>query len=233
MELTTQQIYALFGIGLAVVILIGITYCTALKTGSASGFELGRTSATNYWRPLYQVKRDQLLTAQQLLDSRNRELLTLRRNIQTEADDHAEVERGLLQRLAAAAPLGDEDQAALEAIANKLELAADTWQAFPTGSDHARFARQLAQLAHNMAQRLAAAQANQQPHPDSELIDWLASGTEQWRSEEGHYLAIPYDDSAIDNGNLRQALRELMKQEAFDVETSTRFFRQHHAEAAA
>lgn len=233
MELTNPQLYALFGAAIAVLILIGITYCAGLSTGESAGYEQGRMAATDHWRRICSETRAELTSSLQRLDSREREIKTLRRNIQAEADDHDQVERGLLQRLAAAAPLGDEDQATLEAIANKLELAADTWQAFPTGGDHARYARQLAQLAHNMAQRLKTASANTLPHPDSELIDWLEGGIEQWWNEETHYLAIPYDDAAIENGNLRQALRELMKREAFDVETATRFFRQHHAEAAA
>lgn len=172
MELTNPQLYALFGAAIAVLILIGITYCAGLKTGHSSGWQEGRQAGTNYWRPLFQEKRDERLEALDLLDKRERELATLRRNIQAEADDHAEVERGLLQRLAAAAPFNDEDQATLQAIAAKLELAADTFAGIGVG-DHARFARQLAQHALNMAQRLHAAAANTLPHPDSELIDWL------------------------------------------------------------
>ena len=173
MELTNPQLYALFGAAIAVLILIGITYCAGLKTGKGAGYEQGHEAATNHWRINYIEKRDQLTEAQQRLDMLAREAATLRRNIQAEADDHAEVERGLLQRLAAAAPLSDEDEATLQAIARKLELAAETWQAFQTGGDHARFARQLAHHALNMAQRLRAAATNTQPHPDSELIDWL------------------------------------------------------------
>lgn len=172
MELTNPQLYALFGAAIAVLILIGITYCAGLKTGKGAGYEQGREAATDHWRRIYTATRDERLDALDKLDKSLRETVALRRKIQAEADDHAEVERGLLQRLAAAAPFNDEDQATLQAIAAKLELAADTFAGIGVG-DHARFARQLAQHALNMAQRLQAAAANTLPHPDSELIEWL------------------------------------------------------------
>lgn len=172
MELTNPQLYALFGAAIAVLILIGITYCAGLSTGKSAGYEQGRMAATNHWRSIYTETRDERLEALDKLDKSLREAVALRRKIQAEADEHAELERGLLQRLAAAAPLSDEDQTTLQAIAAKLELAADTFAGIGVG-DHARFARQLAQHALNMAQRLHAAAANTLPHPDSELIDWL------------------------------------------------------------
>lgn len=180
MELTTQQIYALFAIGVCIAVALGITYCAGLKTGNASGYKYGRTTAGKHWRCVIAVMRTTHAETAHQLDAREREIRTLRANIKAEGEDHADVERGLLQRLAAAAPLSDEDQAILEAIAAKLELAAETWQAFPTGADHARFARQLSQHALNMAQRLKAAQANTKPHPDTELIEWL--------HEEAHFF---------------------------------------------
>lgn len=211
MELTTQQIYALFGIGLAVVILIGITYCTAFKTGHSSGWQEGRQAGTNYWRPLFQEKRDERLEALDLLDKRERELATLRRNIQAEADDHAEVERGLLQRLAAAAPFNDEDQATLQAIAAKLELAADTFAGIGVG-DHARFARQLAQHALNMAERLRAAAANTLPHPDSELIDWLDKHGTYRGDEETAEVRFPVATHNEGFSHLRDIVRLAIQQ---------------------
>jgi hypothetical protein len=214
MELTNPQLYALFGAAIAVLILIGITYCAGLKTGHSSGWQEGRQAGTNYWRPLFQEKRDERLEALDLLDKRERELATLRRNIQAEADDHAEVERGLLQRLAAAAPFNDEDQATLQAIAAKLELAADTFAGIGVG-DHARFARQLAQHALNMAQRLHAAAANTLPHPDSELIDWLdQEGSVDFDLETAtiRFLCTPADEQGI------SSLRALLRQAKADSE---------------
>lgn len=179
MELTTHQIYALFGM-LAFMALLGfIAYRAGLTTGNACGYQLGRTTAAKHWRSLIAAMREEHTGTARKLDAREREIQTLRRNIQTEAEDHAKVEEGLLQRLAAAAPLSDEDQATLEAIASKLDLAADTWAGLQCG-DHARYARQLGAHALNMAHRIKTALANTLPHPDSELIDWL--------HEEAHFF---------------------------------------------
>ncbi|TXI34747.1 MAG: hypothetical protein E6Q69_03085 [Aquipseudomonas alcaligenes] len=214
MELTNPQLYALFGAAIAVLILIGITYCAGLKTGKGAGYEQGHEAATNHWRINYIEKRDQLTELQQRLDILAREAATLRRNIQAEADDHAEVERGLLQRLAAAAPLSDEDEATLQAIAGKLELAASTFAGLGSG-DHARYARQLAQHAINMAQRLHAAAANALPHPDSELIDWLdQEGSVDFDLETAtiRFLCAPADEQGI------SSLRALLRQAKADSE---------------
>lgn len=186
MELTNPQLYALFAIAISMIVLGGIAYCLGLKTGHAAGQEHMRATGLRDWKRRYQQLHDDkqaqgldLAEAKRRLDCQTRELATLRRNIQAEADEHSKVEQGLLQRLTAAAPLTDEDQATLEAIAAKLELAASTFAGLGSG-DHARFARQLQQYALNMAQRLKAAQANTKPHPDTELIEWL--------HEESHFF---------------------------------------------
>jgi hypothetical protein len=228
MELTNPQLYALFGAAIAVLILIGITYCAGLSTGESAGYEQGRMAATDHWRRICAETRAELTSSLRQLDSRERELATLRRNIQAEADDHAEVERGLLQRLAAAAPLSDEDEATLQAIAGKLELAASTFAGLGSG-DHARYARQLAQHAINMAQRLHAAAANALPHPDSELIDWLdQEGSVDFDLETAtiRFLCAPADEQGI------SSLRALLRQAKADSEE---IYRNHTAalEAAA
>ena len=74
MELTNPQLYALFGSAIAVLILIGITYCAGLKTGHSSGWQEGRQAGTNYWRPLFQEKRDERLEA---LDLRNGDVISV------------------------------------------------------------------------------------------------------------------------------------------------------------
>lgn len=214
MELTNPQLYALFGNAIAVLILIGITYCAGLKTGKGAGYEQGHEAATDHWRRIYTATRDERLDALDKLDKSLRETVALRRKIQAEADDHAEVERGLLQRLAAAAPFNDEDQATLQAIAAKLELAADTFAGIGVG-DHARFARQLAQHALNMAQRLHAAAANTLPHPDSELIDWLEAEASIGSSVDHvtlRFLCAP------NCGETSRSLRAILRQAKADSE---------------
>lgn len=141
------------------------------------------------------------------LDAREREIQTLRRNIQAEAEDHAKVEEGLLKRLAATAPLSDEDQATLEAIASKLELAADTWAGLQCG-DHARYARQLGAHALNMAHRIKTALANTLPHPDSELIDWLDLESNFFCDGASAQISFPFFGDTASDSQLRAVLRQ-------------------------
>ncbi len=172
MELTTQQLYALFAMLSTSALAALIFYCIGLRTGKAAGYEQGRETSANHWRKLLDSKRIKLEEATTNAGNRLRELLTLRENIKAEAEDHAKVERGLLNRLAAAAPLSDEDHAVLLAVGAKLELAADTFAGIGA-PDHARFSRHLQAQVLDMADRIKKAQANTQPHPDTELIEWL------------------------------------------------------------
>lgn len=59
-------------------------------------------------------------------------------------------------------PFTEEDHATLVAIANKLELAANTFAGLNAG-DHTRFSRQLQQRAQDMAEQLQAALQHQNP----------------------------------------------------------------------
>lgn len=170
--MTTPQIYGLFAMLTAALIAGIIFYCIGLRTGQAAGYELGRETSGRYWRKLLKAKTAVVEDLATTADIRLRELLTQRDNLKAEAADHAQVERGLLQRLAAAAPLSDEDLAVLLAVANKLDLAADTFAGL-NSHDHARFSRQLQAQVLDMLDRLKLAQANTKPHPDSELIEWL------------------------------------------------------------
>nr|WP_256836288.1 hypothetical protein [Pseudomonas oleovorans] len=169
---TTPQIYGIFA-ALSCAALAGfIFYCIGLRTGKAAGYEPGRETSANHWRKLLDAKRIKLEEVSTTAGNRLRELLTLRNNIKAEAEDHAKVERGLLNRLAAAAPLGDEDHAVLIATGAKLELAAGTFAGLGS-HEHARFSRHLMAQVLDIADRIKKAQANTQPHPDTELIEWL------------------------------------------------------------
>lgn len=169
---TTAQIYGIFA-ALSCAALAGfIFYCIGLRTGKAAGYEQGRETSANHWRKLLDSNRIKLEEATTNAGNRLRELLTLRENIKTEAEDHAKVERGLLNRLAAAAPLSDEDHAVMLAVGAKLELAAGTFAGLGS-HEHARFSRHLMAQVLDIADRIKKAHATAQPHPDSELIDWL------------------------------------------------------------
>lgn len=193
MELTTIQLCALLAIALCTV---GLLHLKAIRNTS--------TTAANAATEDDQLK---LIDMQRHLEWQEYELKDLRDTIRNEALDHAEVERGLLQLLAAAAPLTDEDQAALEAMSNELELAADTFATLPQTSDHSQRAHQLASYALHMARRLEVARANARPHPDTELIDWLSEHGTCWNNGEHAEIRIP----VIDNGQEHAGLRHLLR----------------------
>ena len=180
--MTTPQIYALFAM-LTTAAFAGIVfYCIGLRTGKAAGYEHGRTTAKEYWKGIVVSIRDDLNSARDLLDIRTRETASLRESMQ-------HIERDLLQRLAAAAPLTEQDQAVLLATADKLMLASSTFAGMGA-PDHARASRDLMNQVLDIAKRLADAQLNTKPHPDSELIDFLATvaslkvtARDEWRIE--------------------------------------------------
>ncbi|WP_395503071.1 hypothetical protein [Ectopseudomonas mendocina] len=172
MELTTPQIYGIFAALSCAAIAGFIFYCIGLRAGRDAGEKQGKEQARAACEELLQHRIAEAEDLRSQLDARTREAMTLRNNIKAEAEDHAKVERGLLNRLAAAAPLSNEDHAVLLAVGAKLELAADTFAGI-NSPDHARFSRHLMAQVLDIADRIKKAQANAQPHPDTELIEWL------------------------------------------------------------
>ncbi|MDF2076605.1 hypothetical protein P2Q70_18630 [Pseudomonas mendocina] len=162
---TTAQIYSIFAALSCAAVAGFIFYCIGLRTGKAAGYELGRATAKDYWTKIVGHIRADLGEARDLLDIRTRDTASLR-----EAMQH--IERDLLQRLAAAAPLTEQDQAVLLAVADKLLLAGSTFAGIGA-PDHARASSHLMAQVLDMTDRLKIAQANTKPHPDSELIEWL------------------------------------------------------------
>ncbi|MGE8358618.1 hypothetical protein [Pseudomonas sp.] len=170
--MTTPQIYGLFAMLTAAAIAGIVFYCVGLRAGRDAGEKQGKEQARAACEEVLQHRIAEAEDLRSQLDARNREAMTLRNNIKAEAEDHAKVERGLLNRLAAAAPLSDEDHAVMLAVGAKLELAAGTFAGLGS-HDHARFSRHLMAQVLDIADRIKKAQATAQPHPDSELIDWL------------------------------------------------------------
>lgn len=169
---TTAQIYGIFAALSCAAIAGFIFYCIGLRTGRDAGEKQGKEQARAACEELLQHHIAEVEDLRTQLDARTREAMALRNNIKAEAEDHAKVERGLLNRLAAAVPLSDEDHTVLLAVVAKLELAADTFAGL-NAHDHARFSRHLQAQVLDMAERIKKSQANAQSHPDSELIDWL------------------------------------------------------------
>lgn len=155
MELTTPQIYAIFAMLTAAAIAGLIFYCIGMRTG--------RQASTNIIAALEQSKTNlgnttakltaELIEVNRTLDAREGALSKLRISLIEEQRDHGEVERGLLNRLAAARPLSDEDHAVLLAMASKLGLAADTFAGL-NAHDHAKAARRFQAQALDMAERI-------------------------------------------------------------------------------
>lgn len=174
MELTTPQIYGFFAMLTAAAVAGLIFYCIGLRTGrqaSANIIEALEQSKTNLGNTLADRTAD-LIEVKRTLDTREGALSKLRQSLIEEQRDHGEVERGLLNRLATACPLSTEDQAALIAMSAKFGLAADTFAGL-NAHDHAQAARTFQAQALDMAYRIKKAAANQLPHPDSELIEFL------------------------------------------------------------
>jgi hypothetical protein len=172
--MTTPQIYGLFAMLTAAAIAGLIFYCIGLRTGrqaSTNIIEALEESRTNLDTFLAGATAE-LIEVKRTLDAREGALSKLRQSLIEEQRDHGEVERGLLNRLASVCRLTAEDHAVLVAMAAKLGLAADTFAGF-NAHDHAKSSRLFQALALDLADRIHKALANQQPHPDSELIDFL------------------------------------------------------------
>lgn len=212
--MTTPQIYGLFAMLTAAAFAGIVFYCIGLRTGKAAGYELGQSTSKAYWKKIIGGIRANLAEARDQLDIRTRDTASLR-----EAMQH--IERDLLQRLAAAAPFTDADQAVLQAVANKLDLAADTFAGL-NSPDHARFSRQLQAQVLDMLDRLKIAAANTKPHPDSELIEWLNDHAVHYIPDMSLVqIEMPTLLSAADTWppHLRQMLRAGIERQANDDTT--------------
>jgi len=97
MELTTPQIYALFAIAVSIIVLIGITYCAGLRTGSRTADQLIRklekiNGATS--NSLAKRTAD-LIETNRKLDAREAALSKLRQCLREEQCDHDTVTKQL------------------------------------------------------------------------------------------------------------------------------------------
>ena len=214
--MTTPQIYGIFAALSCAAIAGFIFYCIGLRAGRDAGEKQAKEQARAACEELLQHRIAEAEDLRSQLDARTREAMTLRNNIKAEAEDHAKVERGLLNRLAAAAPLSDEDHAVMLAVGAKLELAAGTFAGLGS-HDHARFSRHLMAQVLDIADRIKKAQANAQPHPDSELIEWLNDHTVHYIPDMSLVqIEMPTLLSAADTWppHLRQMLRAGIEKQA-------------------
>lgn len=206
--MTTQQTYALFAIVVCLIILIGISYCAGLKTGSRAAEQKASTKAEEH-AANYAVMLD---------DLRNSYATSIEQH-QAQLD---EVIQDADHRIAAYARRSNaftaEDKTTLRAIANKLELAGNVFAGM-RADDHARFARTLQALALNMAERLRIA-LEQAPielaHPDTQLIEWLDSYATYNGDDECGELRFPVNSPLEGFEHVRDVLTLAVKQQQTD-----------------
>lgn len=214
MELTTPQIYGIFAALSCAAIAGFIFYCIGLRAGKAAGLWQGREKAMEYFKEKVAELTEDLAEARDLLDIRTRDTASLRQAMQ-------HIERDLLQRLDAAAPLTEQDQAVLMAAADKLMLAGSTFAGLGS-NEHARASNHLMAQVLDIADRIKKAQANAQPHPDSELIDWLeasAGCSFDFQTATLYFDCDPTELNPVTN-SLREIVRHAMEQserEGFDA----------------
>lgn len=166
--MTTQQTYALFAIVVCLIILIGITYCAGLKTGSRAAEQKAATKAEEH-AANYAVMLD---------DLRNSYATSIEQH-QAELDEVIQdADKRIATYARRANPFTEEDRITLQALANQLDTAGNTYAGLGA-IDQVRFARQMQQRALNLAERLhitlkqAAADGPLPEHQDTQLIEWL------------------------------------------------------------
>ncbi|QEY75773.1 hypothetical protein [Pseudomonas denitrificans (nom. rej.)] len=208
MELSTTQLIAAAVIVVFALIALGMAFWIGHRAGNAKGYELGRTTATNYLRPLLDQRRDERDEAQRLLDCRTRELMALRANVRIEGDEHTATVRDLLRQLASAGGLSEEDRATLQAVAEKLLLAANTWAGL-RANDQAQAARIFSAYVAELAQRCP---SPLQDHPDTELIEWLDREASFHADFECAELRFMVTTSPEGHTHVRDVIRRAMRQ---------------------
>jgi hypothetical protein len=237
MELTTPQIYGIFAMLTAAAIAGLIFYCIGMRTGrqaSTDIIEALERSKTNLGNTTAKLTTE-LIEVNRLLAAREGALSKLRQSLIEEQRDHGEVERGLLNRLATACRLTAEDHAVLIAIATKLSLAADTFAGL-NAHDHARTSRLFQAQALDMAERIQKALANQQPHPDTEIIEWLNTNGDYWAEIDNATLRFDVNSPEEGFEHLRDVLNLAIQQKRADTESATNTIsnlREQEAERAA
>lgn len=213
--MTTQQTYALFAIVVCLIILIGITYCAGLKTGSRAAEQKATTKAEEHAANYAVMHAD------------------LRNSYATSIEQHQaqldEVIQDADKRIATYArranPFTEEDRITLQALANQLDTAGNTYAGLGA-IDQVRFARQMQQRALNLAERLhitlkqAAADGPLPEHQDTQLIEWLNNNAAYCDSAVGFILEVDMADAPEFPDHLRELLVAVIQQQKQDTITA-------------
>ncbi|OWP50247.1 hypothetical protein [Pseudomonas nitroreducens] len=208
MELSTTQLTAVAVIVIFALIALGMALWIGHRAGNAKGYSAGYAAGVDYWHPRFQRESRERDEAQRLLDCRTRELLALRANVRIEGDEHTATVRDLLRQLASAGGISEEDRATLQAVAEKLLLAANTWAGL-RANDQAQAARIFSAYVAELAQRCP---SPLQDHPDTELIEWLdreASFNADFECAELRFMVTTNPEG---HAHIRDVIRRAMHQ---------------------
>lgn len=208
MGLSTTQLIAIAVIVVFALIALGMAHWIGHRAGNAKGYEFGRLTASNYWRPILDKRRNDLTEARRLLDCRTRELMALRANVRIEGDEHTATVRDLHRRLASAGGISEEDRATLQAVAEKLLLAANTWAGL-RAHDQAQAARIFSAYVAELAVRYP---SPLREHPDTDLIEWLdreASFNADFECAELRFMVTTNPEG---HAHVRDVIRRAMRQ---------------------
>ncbi|WP_079201139.1 hypothetical protein [Pseudomonas sp. CC6-YY-74] len=183
MALTTPQLYALFAIAACVAMLIGITYCTGLRTGRRAADRLiHKLEKINSATSNSLAKRTaDLIETNRKLDAREAALSKLRQCLREEQCDHDNVTKQLREDLnrEVANRLTHDDWLMLKLAAKQLGIVAE--QFTKSGSNKTNQAELAQTRIHDIADRVKEAldevplllSPAEHGISDTDLIEWL------------------------------------------------------------
>lgn len=190
MQLETHQLYALFSMLAITAVLIGLSYCSGLRTGRAAGYKQGRVAAARYWNGLVNALRGEqaelrgrLAREEQLTESLRTRADTLRTALHQEQAEHNTIVQDLLDELQRERgnSLTLDDCQALRLAARLLGYAADTVRKSGTtkANQAAEAQGQVTDIADRLHTALTApklmAQMADSCITDTDMIEWLES----------------------------------------------------------
>jgi|GEM_PF-1020771 len=206
MQLEPLQIYVLFTMLAGAAILIGLSYCTGLKTGRAAGYKQGRETAARYWKSLIKglqseqgTLRGMLAREEQQTESICAQLDALRTALHQEQSDNIAIIANLLEELERERgnSLTPDDCQTLRRAARLLGHAADTIR--KTGSTKTNQAAEAQSQLNDIAERLhaaltapkAMAQMADSCISDTDMIEWLNRHARCDGEPESVFLEFP------------------------------------------
>ncbi len=206
MQLETHQLYALFAMLAITAVLIGLSYCSGLRTGRAAGYTQGIQSAKRFAKNLLKVTRGEqaelrrmLAREEQLSQSIRARLDTLRTALHQEQAEHNTIVQDLLDELQRVRgnSLTLDDCQALRRAARLLGHAADTVRKSGTtkANQAAEAQGQVTDIADRLHTALTApklmAQMADSCITDTDMIEWLESEAIANGEEEQVTLYFP------------------------------------------